>query len=175
MGLRPVRRLTSSDDLSGFDSSETDLDQWLRRYALSDQNASVSVTYVLSSDDDVVGFYTIAPHAIEASDAGLGRLGKGFPRSRAIPVFLLARLALDKSVQGSGLGGDLLTDALLRCLGAAEEYGGRAVVVHAKHKQAAAFYRRYGFLPLPQNELHLYLLMKDIEKSLVDGTKNSVT
>ena len=167
MGLRPVRRLKPEDDVGEFDSSESELDDWLRKYALSDQNASASVTYVLIRGDQVVGFYTIAPHSVEAEGHDTGRLGRGLPSERSIPVFLLARLALNKSEHGVGLGGDLLSDALLRCLGGADEFGGRAVLVHAKHEKAAEFYRHYGFLDLPENDLHLYMLMKDIKKSVV--------
>jgi GNAT superfamily N-acetyltransferase len=81
-------------------------------------------------------------------------------------VILLARLGLDRSVQGTGLGGDLLKDALARCAAAADEIGGRAVLVHAKDERASAFYERYGFVPLEQNPNHLYVLMKDLRASI---------
>lgn len=81
-------------------------------------------------------------------------------------MILLARLGLDRSEQGSGLGGDLLRDALARCAAAADEIGGRAVLVHAKDEAAAGFYQRWGFQPLPENPHHLYLLMKDLRASL---------
>ena len=77
-----------------------------------------------------------------------------------------ARLGLDRSVQGTGLGGDLLRDALARCAAAADEIGGRAVLVHAKDAGAAAFYQRHGFVPLEQNLNHLYVLMKDLRASI---------
>jgi GNAT superfamily N-acetyltransferase len=72
-------------------------------------------------------------------------------------VILLARLGLDRSVQGTGLGGDLLKEALARCAGAADQIGGRAVLVHAKDAGAAAFYQRQGFMPLEQNPNHLFV------------------
>jgi GNAT superfamily N-acetyltransferase len=77
-------------------------------------------------------------------------------------VFLLARLAVDQSEKGKGLGAALLKDALLRCARAAEFVGCRAVLVHAKDEQAQAFYRKHGFEPSPIDEFHLYLLMKDL-------------
>ena len=163
--LRPVRRVEAKDDLDRIDCGVPALDEWLRRFALSDQRAGASVTYVLGRGSQIVGFYTLAPHTIE-SGAASGRLGAGLPRQRPIPVILLARLGLDRSVQGTGLGGDLLKDALARCAAAADEIGGRAVLVHAKDDGAAAFYQRHGFVPLGQNPNHLYVLMKDLRASI---------
>lgn len=123
------------------------------------------MTYVLGRGQRIVGFYTLAPHAIEPAGPA-SRLGAGLPRHRPIPVILLARLGLDRSEQGTGLGGDLLRDALARCAGAADEIGGRAVLVHAKDVAAARFYLRYGFQPLAENPQHLYILMKDLRASI---------
>ncbi len=163
--LRPVRRVEANDDLDRFDCGVPALDEWLKRFALSDQRAGASVTYVLERGSQIVGFYTLAPHTIE-SEAAPGRLGAGLPHQRPIPVILLARLGLDRSVQGTGLGGDLLRDALARCAAAADEIGGRAVLVHAKDAEAAAFYQRHGFVPLEQNPNHLCVLMKDLRASI---------
>ncbi|HEC08967.1 MAG TPA: N-acetyltransferase [Acidimicrobiales bacterium] len=163
--LRPIRRLEAGDDLEVFDCGVPALDEWLRRFALSDQRAGASVTYVLRRGDRVVGFYTLAPHAIEP-DRAERRLGAGLPRRRPIPVILLARLGLDRSEQGSGLGADLLRDALARCVAAADEIGGRAMLVHAKDDTAASFYAKHGFQPLPENPHHLYILMEDLRASI---------
>jgi ribosomal protein S18 acetylase RimI-like enzyme len=85
-------------------------------------------------------------------------------------VILLARLGLDVSEQGSGIGAELLRDALARSAAAADEIGGRAVVVHAKDERAIDFYRRFGFESLPDNPNNLYLLMKDLRVSIKRGT-----
>ena len=146
-----------------------ELTAWFQRFALSDQQAGTSVTYVLRRDQRVIGFCTLAPHVIEAEHAS-GRLKAGQPSQRMVPVLLLARLGLDQSEHGSGLGGDLLRDALVRCAVAADVIGGRAVVVHAKGRRAAEFYGRYGFQPLPENPHHLYLLMKDLRKSIASSS-----
>ena len=62
-----------------------------------------------------------------------------------------------------------MKDALLRAVQAADIVGCRAVLVHAKDQQAQAFYRKYGFEPSPVDELHLYLLMKDIKANQGSG------
>ena len=77
-----------------------------------------------------------------------------------------ARVSDSPPEHGTGLGGDLLKDALARCAAAAADIGGRAVLVHAKDNAAATFYRRYGFQPLPQNPSHLHMLMKNVEASI---------
>lgn len=163
--LRPVRRLEATDNLDDFDCGVVGLNEWLRQFALSDQRAGASVTYVLNRGTQVVGFYTLAPTSIEPARA-TQRLGAGLPRDRPIPAILLARLGLDLSEQGRGLGSELLRDALARCAAAAEEIGGRAVLVHAKDEAAGRFYRRWGFRELPDNPQHLYLLMKDLRASI---------
>lgn len=163
--LRPVQRLEATDKLDEFDCGEPALNEWLKQFALSDQRAGASVTYILVRGERIVGFYTVAPHAIEPG-AATPRLWAGLPRHRPLPVILLARLALERSEQGTGLGGDLLRDALARCTAGAEVIGGRAVLVHAKDEAAARFYRRYGFQPLAENPNHLYLLMKDLKASI---------
>lgn len=163
--LGPVRRLAASDKVDHFDCGVSAINEWLKQFALSDQSASVSVTYILPLDEEVVGFYTVAPHAISPPQTA-GRLGAGLPRQRPISVILLARLGLDKSQHGTGLGGALLQDALARCAAAADEIGGRAVLVHAKDDAAGRFYERYGFSPLADNPRHLYLLLKDLRASI---------
>ena len=79
---------------------------------------------------------------------------------------MLARLAIDRSEKGSGLGKALLKDALLRAAQAADTIGARAVLVHAIDADAKSFYQHFGFEPSPVDETHLMLLMKDIRALL---------
>jgi GNAT superfamily N-acetyltransferase len=90
------------------------------------------------------------------------RVAKGVP-NYPVPVVLLARLAVDHSFQGRGIGKGLLRDALRRALFAADVIGIRAVFVHAKDPEASSFYARFGFAPSPTDALHLLLLVKDLK------------
>lgn len=90
-----------------------------------------------------------------------GRAAKGQP-AYPIPVILLARLAIDKSEQGQGLGKALLKNALQRSVQASNEIGARAVLVHAIDEEAKAFYKHFGFEDCAVGDLHLMLLIKDI-------------
>jgi GNAT superfamily N-acetyltransferase len=161
---RPVP-LDKSHDLSAFSCGAAALDDYLRKHALQNHQNRSARTYVTTREGRVVGYYTLAAGSVRREDTP-PRVVKGLG-NYPVPLILLARLAVDQTEQGKGLGAALLKDALLRAVQAADIVGCRAVLVHAKDEQAQAFYRKYGFEPSPINELHLFLLMKDIQANLV--------
>ena len=61
------------------------------------------------------------------------------------------------------LGGE---DAIPRAAQASDIIGSRAILTHAKDETAKAFYSKFGFESSPVDELHLYLLMKDVKRIL---------
>jgi GNAT superfamily N-acetyltransferase len=83
-----------------------------------------------------------------------------------ILCLLLGRLATDRSYSGQGVGTGLLKHALMRCVAGAGLTLGRALVVHALDEQAAAFWRRRGFLPSKDEPLTLFRSLADIAASL---------
>jgi len=124
-------------------------------------------TYVVAegqTQQRVVGYHALTAGSVEHRDA-ISRAAQGMPR-HPIPVVVLARLAVDRSVQGRGLGAFLLRDAMVRTLAAAEQLGIRALLVHALNDAAARFYTRHGLLPAPTDSLHLMILVKDIRRAL---------
>lgn len=155
--------LTREHDRNGFDCGEPALNDWLARFALVNQAAGASRTFVALEAGRVVGYYALAAAAVERRNA-TGRTSRGMPDP--VPAVLLARLAVDLKVQGSGLGRHLLRDAMLRTVTAADAVGIRVLLVHAKHEQARRFYERFGFEASPTDPLHLMLLLKDIRQSL---------
>lgn len=160
---RPVP-LESGHDVSAFDCGAPALDEYLKKYALANHQNQSARTYVARRGEAVVGYYTLAAGSVSREETP-ARVAKGLAR-HPVPVILLARLAVDRGEQGRGVGAGLLKDALLRAAQAADIIGCRAVLVHAKDQSARAFYQRFGFEPSPVDELHLYLLMKDIKKSM---------
>ena len=94
-------------------------------------------------------------------------IGQGYVFGIPVPVILLSRLAIDRKEQGQGLGAALLRDAITRAVAAAEIIGVRALLVHALHEQARAFYAHFDFEPSPTDPLHLLLLIKDA-RALLD-------
>lgn len=142
-----------------FDCGVPELNTFLLKHALASHQAGATRTFVATSSDTVVGYYSLAASQILHATA-TPRLKKGLA-AHPIPVVLLARLAVDSRWRSRGMGRALLKDALLRTLAAADAIGVRALLVHAKDEPARAYYARLGFEPLPEHPLHLVLLLKD--------------
>ena len=163
--LSGVEALADHHICDAFDCGKHEsLTNWLKRYALESQKAKSARTFIVHRENTVVGYYSVCASSINKEEAS-ERAAKGQP-ARPIPAILLARLAIDKDEQGKGLGKALLKDALSRSLNAANEIGARVILVHAIDEEAKGFYRKFGFETSRVNDLHLMLLMKDLEKSL---------
>ena len=163
--LKPeVVKLRRTHDLDSFDCGVEPLNVYLERFALANQSAGGAQTYVATLGDRIVGYYSLSTASVEYADAP-SRLAKGMAR-HPIPVVLVARLAVDVTWQGKGLGAALLLDALRRILAAAEIVGIRAVMVHAKDEAARRFYEHFDFDPSPVDPLQLFLLVKEIARLL---------
>jgi predicted N-acetyltransferase YhbS len=140
------------------------LNNYLKKFALQNQRGQSARTFVATRGERVVGYYTLAAGAARREETP-ARVAKGLA-AHPVPVILLARLAVDATEKGQGLGAGLLKDALLRAVQAADLIGCRAVMVHAKDEGARAFYERFGFEPSPTDPLRLFLLMKDVRASI---------
>lgn len=162
--MKSLRRLTKADRREGFDSGAPELDEWLVRYSWQNQRTNNAVTYVSALDGRVVGYYAIAVVNV-TSEAAPVPAAKGAPRQ--VPCLLLARLAVDRSMQGLGLGRGMLADVLRRTVGLADSVGIRALLVHARDDAARRFYLAQAeFLESPSDPLHPLLPMQDIARSL---------
>jgi GNAT superfamily N-acetyltransferase len=125
------------------------------------QAGDAAQTYVVHRGGQAVGYFSLAAGSIAAAEAP-ARIVKGLPKDRPIPVVLLARLAVDRTEQGTKLGEALLKDALLRIERAADIAGARAVLVHAIDENARKFYEHFGFEATPIDPRTLVLHMKDL-------------
>lgn len=154
--------------INGFDCGVGSLDIWLVKHARAAAGAGSARTYVVmdTEQDRVVGYHALSLASIEHADA-TDRARKGMPR-HPIPTMLLARLAVDRTVQGKGLGAFLLRDAMVRALAVAEQAGMRLLLVHALNEDARAFYEHFGFEQSPTDAMNLQLIIKDIRLAL-DG------
>ncbi len=157
-----IEKLRREHVLDGFDCGKEDLNRFLKRQAWSNQQANSAQTYVLVKDLVVAGYYSLAASSV-SHDEATERVKKGLAR-HPIPVILLARLAVDASLQGKGIGLALLKDALLRTAQAADTIGARALLVHAKDDNAKGFYEHFTFEPSPSDPYHLLLIMKDLQR-----------
>jgi predicted N-acetyltransferase YhbS len=156
-------KLTAKHDLSLFDCGEPRLDEWLRRRALQNEASGASRTYVVCVGGRVVGYYTIASGAVAHSEAP-GRLKRNLPHP--VPVIVLGRLAVDRTLQEKGVGTGLLRDAVLRTLQAAEIAGIRAILIHAIADESKRFYERHGFIASPVDPLTVMIGLAEAARIL---------
>ena len=161
--IRTPEHLTAAHDVSAFDSGVPDLDDWLRKRALANEDTGASRTYVVCAGGRVVGYYALASGGVAQVQAP-GRVRRNMPDP--VPVMILGRLVVDRIWQGRNLGRSLLRDAVLRTLQAAEIGGIRAILVHAISEEAKRFYQRYGFGESPVDSMTLMMTVADAEKAL---------
>lgn len=155
-----IEKLRREHALDSFDCGKDELNRFLKRQAWNNQQSHSAQTYVLAKELSVLGYYSLAAGSVRHEDA-TERVKKGLAR-HPIPVILLARLAVDVSLQGKGVGPALLKNALLRAASAADTIGARAVLVHAKDDNAKGFYEHFDFEPSPSDPYHLLLIVKDL-------------
>jgi len=163
--LTPPIPLNESHKVGSFDCGNEALNDYLHKFALVNNKSGSARTFVTCRDDEVLGYYSLAAGSVNKKEKVPPRVAKGLAR-HPIPVVLLARLGVDKNEWGSGIGKGLLLNALLRIVEASDTIGVRAVLVEAKDEKAKAFYEHFGFKPSPIDKYHLYLLIKDIKKTL---------
>lgn len=159
--------LNDEHDVSRLSSGQPELDGWLRRSAAASDGRNITRTHVWTRRGDqerrVVAYYSTMPYVIERGTLSK-REGRGL--TDHIPCYLLTRLALDRTLQGQQLGSMLLAEAVRRIALSSTGAGGRLIVVDAIDDDAASFYRRHGFEPLPDEPRRLTLRVKDVLGSL---------
>jgi predicted N-acetyltransferase YhbS len=162
-----VEPLEPRHEVDRFECSREQLDHWLRAYAGQGQRRDTARTFVVCRQGtaEVVGYYTLVASQVEHADA-TGGVRRGVSKHFPIPVCLIARLAVDRSEQGAGLGRSLLLDALRRTDRASHSVAMRAVLVNALDEEAAAFYARFGFKPASAEPLTLMVPIEAVRQTL---------
>ena len=156
-----IERLQRSHDREDFDCGKPSLNRFLQAVARQHDERNLGRTFVAvkAGSTKVVGYYTLASGRISFENVPDNRKLPHIP----IPVVLLGRLAVDNRQKGSGLGKLLLLHALWRAQRIGREAGVYAVEVDAIDDNAAAFYAKYGFVPLLDDPRHMYLPIKEVE------------
>jgi GNAT superfamily N-acetyltransferase len=159
-------------DREGFDCGEPALNDFLRHHARKSHERGGAKTFLAVADADgssVFGFYSLSPASVDYA-----RTPAVIRRRLArydVPVFRLGRLAVARAWQGQGLGGQLLLLAGRRCLLAAGEVGGVALLIDAKNAPVARWYESYGAVPLSDQPLTLLLPLATLHAALVAAGK----
>jgi GNAT superfamily N-acetyltransferase len=146
-------RLHAQHDVSHFDNGKhPTLDAWLKHRALASEGLSAR-TYVVCTRDTpqrVIGYYAISTAMEQRISLPSAKLRRAMPDQ--VPLLLIGRLAVDRRYQGKGLGADLLSDGVRRCLQVSEIAGVRAIITHAIDDDAVRFYEHHGFIRCPLGE-----------------------
>jgi GNAT superfamily N-acetyltransferase len=159
--------ISKRHDREAFDCGEEALNEFLRRYARRSHELGGAKTFLAIDDADhktIHGFYSLSPASVECTRTP-EIVRRGLTR-HDVPGFRLARLAVDRKVQGSGLGGQILLAAGRRCLRASVEVGGVVLVIDAKNERVAGWYASFGAVPLLDAPLSLLLPLATIEAAL---------
>ncbi len=161
--------LEKSHNRKGFDCGKELLNNYIRQQASQDVKKKLSVCFVLIDEsNDVKGYYTLSNSSIPQVDIPK-EFSRRLPNSYSnIPVTLLGRLAVDKSVFGQGQGEYLLMDALKESYSVSKKViGSIAVIVDPIDAEAISFYKNYDFILLP-NSGKMFLSMNTISKLFPD-------
>lgn len=151
-------------DRSLFSCGKPDLDEWLKTQAGQQERVNNTRTFLAVDELKVVGYYSTTAYRLDLSEAAkMYGVGK---RAYPIPAVLLARLAVDEGLQGSGIGSSLLLHALSQIAEASRHVGFEVVVVHAIDRSAVTFYAQRGFTQFEDHDLHLFMPVKHLLATL---------
>lgn len=151
-------------DRAPFSCGVEFLDAYLRKQARQDFKKHAAVPFVLTPDGSTIaGYYTLSQYAVQLVDVPPD-VAKKLPKYPMVPATLLGRLAVSTAFRGQGLGETLLMDALYRILQHSREVASAGVIVDAKDTGAVSFYKKYGFLELPNVARRLFLPLGTVEE-----------
>jgi predicted GNAT family N-acyltransferase len=156
--------LAKRHDRSEFVCDESALNDYLAKYASQDVKRKVAAVFVMVKDSNpkrVVGYYTLCATSVMLS-ALPANITKQLPKYPEIPAILIGRLARDQAYPG--IGSLLLSDAITRCVRSSTEIAASLIVVDSKGEQATRFYKRYGFLSLPNLPNRMFLPIQTADK-----------
>lgn len=151
MELGELERLRGRHEVAGFDAGPADIGgqtAWLRDRALANDQLGLTRVFVatLAGTPRVGAFFGLAPSVVVRAELPRRLRPHGMPPT--IPAWLIARLAVDRSLQGKGIGRDLMLAALSRALIAHEHGGGALVIVDAVGDRAKQLYAHHRFVPI---------------------------
>ena len=166
--MRRLEPLAKSHDRDGFDCGSEPLNLFLKQTARQHAARGISRTFVLVDESaaepkPILGFFALNLCQIQSETLPADEARK-LPRN--VSGVRLGRLAVARGYQGRGLAKVLLVPAMKRFLDIFNTAGGIGLFVDAKDQKAKAFYEHFGFVPLPSNELELFLPVATIQEAL---------
>jgi len=160
-----VEKLAPHHAVREFKCGKNSLDLFIRKYALINQRADSSQTYIVHQNNVVMGYYSLVFSSVKPEEATVS-IRDALPQNYPVPVMLFARFAVHKQFQKCGIGRSLLKDAFLRTIEASEIGGLAAILVDAIDDRMVEFYQGYGFEVCAGAERRLMIAMKNARASL---------
>lgn len=156
-----IEPISKSHNRKDFNCSKPSLNEYLKRHARQNDEKNISKTFIAVNDGNkTLGYYSLSTSSIEFAELP-EEFSKQLPRY-PVPAALIARLAVDSSAEGLGLGSRLLIDALQHILAASDNMAIKVVLVDAIDEEAKGFYLHFGFIELSGNDLKLFLPIETI-------------
>jgi len=162
---------TTIHDRFSFNCNEEELNIFLKIQAAKHMKAGVSKTLVLPAATPlpnkkypICSFFTVAPSSIKKNSLP-EKQAKKLPHY-PVPVFLLAKLAVNRDYQNQGLGKITLVKSLEYLWKVNQHMCAYAVVVDCLNKEIQHFYTKYGFQVLcTQNKkTRMFIPMKTVKQ-----------
>jgi ribosomal protein S18 acetylase RimI-like enzyme len=166
--VRKIELLDKSHDRDGFDCGSEPLNLFLKQTARQHAERGISRTFVLvdegaTAPKPIVGFFALNICQIKSESLSQAE-AKKLPRD--VSGIRLGRLAVSKEHQRQCVGKMLLVAAMGKFMEIFNAAGGIGLFVDAKDQDAKKYYEQFGFVPMPSNELELFLPVKTIHEAL---------
>ena len=141
------------------------LDNYLHNQAKQDAKRYLSVCFIMPTEGNAIkGYYTLSNAGIDKNLLPEDLKNKLPFNYLNLPATLLGRLAVDLTFKRKGIGELLLMDALKRSYNTSlKSIASMAVVVDPIDDNAVNFYKKYGFIVLPDSG-KMFLAMKTISQ-----------
>lgn len=166
--MNRFEELTRSHNRAGFDCGVQELNDFLHNLAHQNFKKGLSRTFVLTNKDipeEILSFYTLSIFEVSAQ-----KLPQKFSKKykEPLPAVKTARLAVAKALQNQGFGKHMIINAIIRAIAISKHAGIIGLFIDAKNENAKKYYLRFGFIPLPDHALELFLPLKTHQKMYIE-------
>jgi len=158
--------LNSELDLSGFECSNPDLNEFLHEDAIHYQEERLAVTRVIQWQENIVGYFTLVSDSIEVEAIKSGDGSLEYPYRR-YPALKIARLATDNRYQRQGIGRAMLLKTMEIAIVLSGYIGVRILTVDSK-PESVGFYENFGFKRATRKNHDTISLYRDFHRTICD-------
>ncbi len=161
-----IEPLSRWHDRKNFDCGVGALNDYLMKMAGQHMKKGISRTFVLTDSDapaTILGFFTLAGCEVVTSELP-AEYSKKYPTKASAAK--LARLAISIDRQRQGLGAIMMVESMKRLLQVSNSIGIIGIFVDAKNSEARDYYEQFGFIPLKEDPLDLFLPLKTLHAAL---------